>query len=114
MRSTGLVAPLCVEGADNGALFLAWVEQHLTKIRRPGEIIAIDNRSSHKGPGVAAAIEAVGAEVRYLPHYSPDLSPIELAFRKFKKLLRDGAERTRETLATLRNGSRLIHRNGTS
>jgi transposase len=48
----------------------------------------------HKGSGVAAAIEAVGAEMRYLPPYSPDLNPIELAFSKFKRLLRDGAQRT--------------------
>jgi transposase len=98
MRSTGFVAPLCVEGAINGALFQAWVEQHLTKVLRPGDIVVMDNLSSHKGSGVAAAIEAVGAEVRYLPPYSPDLNPIELAFSKFKKLLRDGAERTNEKL----------------
>ena len=58
----------------------------------------MDNLSSHKTPGVVAAIEAAGAEVRYLPPYSPDLNPIELAFSKFKKLLRDGAERTTEKL----------------
>jgi len=58
----------------------------------------MDNLSSHKVKGVAAAIEAVGAEVRYLPPYSPDLNPIELAFSKFKKLLRDGAERTNDKL----------------
>jgi transposase len=98
MRSTGFVAPLCVEGAINGALFQAWVEQHLSKVLRPGDIVVMDNLSSHKGSGVAAAIEAVGAKVRYLPPYSPDLNPIELAFSKFKKLLRDGAERTNEKL----------------
>jgi transposase len=98
MRSTGFVAPLCVEGAINGALFQAWVEQHLSKVLRPGDIVVMDNLSSHKGSAVAAAIIAVGAEVRYLPPYSPDLNPIELAFSKFKKLLRDGAERTNEKL----------------
>lgn len=98
MRSTGFVAPLCVEGAINGALFQAWVEQHLVKVLRPGDIVVMDNLSSHKGAAVVAAIEAVGAEVRYLPPYSPDLNPIELAFSKFKKLLRDGAERTNEKL----------------
>jgi len=98
MRSTGFVAPLCVEGAINGALFQAWVEQHLAKTLRPGDTVVMDNLSSHKGSGVPAAIEAVGAEVRYLPPYSPDLNPIELAFSKFKKLFRYGAQRTTEKL----------------
>ena len=98
MRSTGFVAPLCVEGAINGALFQAWVEQHLVQVLRPGDTVVMDNLSSHKGSGVAASIEAVGAEMRYLPPYSPDLNPIELAFSKFKKLLRDGAQRTTEKL----------------
>jgi transposase len=98
MRSTGFVAPLCVEGAINGQLFQAWVEQHLSKVLRPGDVVVMDNLSSHKGAGVIAAIEAVGATVRYLPPYSPDLNPIELAFSKFKKLLRDGAERTTDKL----------------
>ena len=98
MRSTGFVAPLCVEGAINGTLFLAWVQQHLAPVLRPGDIVVMDNLSSHKGPGVVKAIEAVGAQVRYLPPYSPDLNPIELAFSKFKKLLRDGAQRTTDML----------------
>jgi len=98
MRSTGFVAPLCVEGAINGPLFQAWVEQHLVKVLRPGDVVVMDNLSSHKGTGIIAAIEAVKAKVRYLPPYSPDLNPIELAFSKFKKLLRDGAERTTEKL----------------
>jgi transposase len=98
MRSTGFVAPLCIEDAINGAMFTAWVEQHLVKFLQPGDIVVMDNLSSHKASGVAAAIEAVGAEVRYLPPYSPDLNPIELAFSKFKKLLRDGAQRTTDRL----------------
>jgi transposase len=101
MRSTGFVAPLCVEGAINGQIFRAWVEQHLVKSLRPGDVVVMDNLSSHKTPGVVAAIEAAGATVRYLPSYSPDLNPIELAFSKFKKLLRDGAERTTDKLWTL-------------
>jgi transposase len=98
LRSTGIVAPLCVEGAINGPLFQAWVEQHLVKVLRPGDVVVMDNLSSHKGAGVARAIEAMGATMRYLPPYSPDLNPIELAFSKFKKLLRDGAQRTTEKL----------------
>jgi transposase len=92
IRSTGFVAALCVEGAINGTLFQAWVEQHLVKVLRPGDVVVMENFSSHKGPRVRAAIEAVGALIRYLPPYSPDLNPIELTFAKFKKMLRDGAE----------------------
>lgn len=98
MRSTGFVAPLCVDGPINGQLFAAWVKQHLVNDLRHGDVVVMDNLSSHKAPGVVEAIEAVGAEVRYLPPYSPDMNPIELAFSKFKKLLRDGAERTTEKL----------------
>jgi transposase len=98
MRSTGFVAPLCVEGAINGRVFLAWVEQHLVPTLRPGDVVVLDNLSSHKVKGIAEAIAAVGAELRYLPPYSPDLNPIELAFSKFKKLLRDAARRTAEKL----------------
>jgi transposase len=84
MRAEGFIAPLTVEGAINGALFRAWVEQCLAPALRPGDIIVMDNLSSHKVAGVRAAIEAVGAELRYLPPYSPDLNPIELAFAKLK------------------------------
>jgi transposase len=98
MRATGFVAPLCVDGAINGQIFEAWVKQHLVKTLRAGDVVVMDNLSSHKSRRIAEAIESVGAEVRYLPPYSPDLNPIELAFSKFKKLLRDGAERTTEAL----------------
>lgn len=101
MRSTGFIAPLCVDGPINGQIFKAWVEQHLVRELRPGDIVVMDNLSSHKVAGVVEAIKAVGASVRYLPPYSPDLNPIELAFSKFKKLLRDGAERTTDKLWTL-------------
>lgn len=101
MRSTGFVAPLCVQGAINGRVFSAWVEQHLVPTLRPGDVVVLDNLSSHKVKGIAEAIAAVGAELRYLPPYSPDLNPIELAFSKFKKLLRDGARRTAEKLEAI-------------
>jgi len=101
MRSTGFVAPLCVDGAINGQLFKAWVQQHLVRELKPGDIVVMDNLSSHKVAGVVEAIEATGASVRFLPPYSPDLNPIELAFSKFKKLLRDGAERTTDKLWSL-------------
>ena len=98
LRAEGFVAPLTVEGAINGVLFRAWVEQHLAPVLKPGDIVVMDNLSSHKVAGVRQAIEAAGAELRYLPPYSPDLNPIELAFAKLKKLLRDGAERTVDKL----------------
>ena len=61
---------------------------------RPGDIVVMDNLSSHKGPKVRALIEAAGAELLFLPPYSPDFNPIENAFAKLKALLRKAAERT--------------------
>jgi transposase len=101
LRAEGFVAPLTVDGAINGPIFRAWVEQHLAPTLRPGDIVVMDNLSSHKVAGVRQVIEAAGAELRYLPPYSPDLNPIELAFSKLKKLLRDGKERTVDKLWTL-------------
>lgn len=101
LRASGFIAPLCVDGAINGQVFTAWVKQHLVKELRPGDVVVMDNLSSHKVKGVVKAIESVGAEVRYLPPYSPDLNPIELAFSKFKRLLRDAARRTTEDLIQL-------------
>jgi len=94
LRATGFIAPLTIDGPVNGSLFLAWVEQHLVPVLKPGDIVVMDNLSSHKVRGVREAIEQAKAELRYLPPYSPDLNPIELAFSKLKKLLRDGAKRT--------------------
>ncbi|MCH2212933.1 MAG: transposase [Fuerstiella sp.] len=94
LRSTGFVAPITVDGSINGRVFLAWVEQHLVPTLSQGDIVVMDNLSCHKVSGVSEAITGVGAEVRYLPPYWPDLNPIELAFSKLKKLLRDGAGRT--------------------
>ena len=101
LRNEGFIAPLTVEKPINGPLFLAWVEQHLAPVLKPGDIVVMDNLSSHKVTGIREAIEAAGAELRYLPPYSPDLNPIELACSKFKKLLRDGAERTVDKLWSL-------------
>ena len=98
LRANGFMAPLTIDGPINGPLFLAWVEQHLAPTLSAGDLVIMDNLSSHKVAGVREAIEAAGAELRYLPPYSPDLNPIELAFAKLKKLLRDGAERTVDKL----------------
>lgn len=101
IRASGFIAPLVVEGAINGAIFKAWVEQHLVRELRAGDVVVMDNLSSHKVAGVREAIESTGAKLMYLPSYSPDLNPIELAFSKFKKLLREGAKRTTEKLTEL-------------
>jgi transposase len=94
LRATGLVAPTVIDGAMTGDLFVAYVEQQLVPALRAGDVVVMDNLSSHKRAGVRAAIEAAGAYLVYLPAYSPDLNPIELAFAKLKRLLRSAGERT--------------------
>jgi transposase len=94
LRQDGLVAPLVLDGAINGVAFLAYVEQMLCPTLHPGDIVICDNLASHKVGGVREAIEACGASLLYLPPYSPDLNPIELAFSKLKRLLRTAATRT--------------------
>ena len=98
LRQDGLVAPLVLDGAINGTAFLAYIEQMLCPILHVGDIVICDNLASHKVRGVREAIEARGASLLYLPPYSPDLNPIELAFSKLKRLLRSAAARTVETL----------------
>lgn len=93
LRTRGMTAPVVVDGALNGEVFLAYVRQHLAPTLRPGDIVVMDNLSSHKRVGVRAAIEAVGATLLYLPPYSPDFNPIEQAFAKFKWLLKSAVER---------------------
>jgi transposase len=94
LRSTGMMAPMVLDGPINGAAFQAYVEQVLVPELKPGDIVVMDNLGSHKGPGVRAAVEAAGATLLYLPPYSPDFNPIENAFAKFKATLRKAAERT--------------------
>jgi len=98
LRTTGLTAPMVLDGAMNGAAFKAYVEQVLAPSLDPGDIVIMDNLSSHKVAGVREAIKAVGAFLLYLPPYSPDLNPIELAFSKLKALLRKAAARSVEDL----------------
>lgn len=95
LRSTGLVAPLVVNGAINGAIFRAYVEQQLVNVLRSDDIVVMDNLSSHKVAGVREAIRRVGAEVLYLPPYSPDLNPIEQFFSKVKNEIRKRQPRTK-------------------
>ena len=98
LRADGLTAPLVVDGAINGEIFLAWVRQHLVPTLRSGDIVVMDNLSSHKIAGVREAIESVGATVEYLPPYSPDFNPIENLFSKLKWLIKSAKLRTRDAL----------------
>lgn len=94
LTSAGLVAPWATQGAMNGEWFLAYVEQILVPALRPGMVVVMDNLPCHKVAGVEEAIVAAGCRLEYLPPYSPDLNPIENAFSKLKRGLRDGAART--------------------
>ena len=98
LRTDALVAPCVLDGPINRDAFEAYVEQVLLPALRPGDIAIMDNLSSHKGPAVRRMIEAAGAELLYLPPYSPDLNPIENAFAKLKALLRKAAARTVSSL----------------
>ena len=98
LRRSGITAPCVFDGAINGERFRAYVEQMLAPKLRPDDIVLLDNLSSHKIAGVEDAITAQGAQLIYLPPYSPDLNPIEQAFAKFKAALRKAAQRTREGL----------------
>ena len=94
LRSDGLVAPGVFDGAINGEVFLAYVEQVLAPTLRRDDIVIMDRLSSHKVAGVRQAIESAGACLLYLPPYSPDLNPIEQVFAKLETLLRARALRT--------------------
>jgi len=98
LRCDGLTAPLTIDGAANGELFLAYVEQILVPTLKPGDVVIMDNLRVHKMAGIREAIEAAGARLLFIPPYSPDLNPIELAFSKLKALLRAKAIRTVEAL----------------
>lgn len=102
-KTTSLIAALdvqgircstTVDGAINGDMFVAFCQQVLAATLQPGDLVVMDNLSSHKVTGVRQAIEDTGASVVYLPPYSPDFNPIELAFSKLKQLMRSAAHRT--------------------
>jgi transposase len=92
LRHNQMTAPMVVEGAMNGGMFLAYVEQCLVPTLK--RIVVMDNCRVHLGPGIREAIEKVRATLRYLPKYSPDLNPIEMPYSKFKAFLRKVAART--------------------
>jgi transposase len=94
----GVRCAMTLDGAVNRDAFEAFVGQVLAPSLGPGDVVVMDNLSSHKGPGVRAMIEAAGASLLFLPAYSPDLNPIEMAFSKLKQLLRSAGHRTDEAL----------------
>lgn len=96
----GMAAPFVLSGPINRDAFEAYVEKVLAPELRRGDIVIMDNLSSHKGPRTRALIEAVGARLLFLPPYSPDFNPIENAFAKLKAMLRKAAERTVDGLWT--------------
>jgi transposase len=98
LTSSGIIAPLVVDQPMNRAIFTQYVRQFLAPELKPGDIVIMDNLSSHKGFEVEAAIARRGARLLFLPPYSPDLNPIEMAFAKLKTMLRAAAERTRDDL----------------
>jgi transposase len=98
LREDGLGAPFVCDGAIAGELFLAYVEQILVPTLRSGDIVIMDNLSSHKKPAIRQAIDAAGAQLLFLPPYSPDLNPIEQVFAKLKSILRAKGLRTVDAL----------------
>ena len=94
----GLGPCLAVEGSTTREIFEAYLEGVLAPTLRPSQILVMDNLSAHKGARVKEIVEGRGAELLYLPPYSPDFNPIEEAFSKVKGLLRRAEARTREAL----------------
>jgi transposase len=100
LRHDRITAPLLLQGAMNGQIFRAYVEQMLAPTLKPGDVVIMDNVRVHKVAGVSEAIEARGATVPSFPAYSPDLNPIELAFSKLKARLRASTARSTPRLLT--------------
>jgi transposase len=98
MSLRGMIAPMTIEEPTDADIFLAYLDHCLCPQLRRGDVVVMDNLSAHKVQGVRERIEAAGAEVLYLPPYSPDLNPIEKLFAKLKALLRKAAKRSVETL----------------
>jgi transposase len=96
LRCDRIDAPLVIDGPINGESFVAYVEQVLVPTLKEGDIVVLDNLSSHKSAAVRRLIRAAGARMLFLPPYSPDLNPIERVFAKLKHRMREAAERTVE------------------
>lgn len=108
LRHDRIAAPCVFDGPINGERFLAWVQQALAPTLNPGDVVIMDNLSSHKSPAIRKAIREAGARLFFLPPYSPDLNPIEQVFAKLKTLLRKADERTID--ATWRRIGKLLER----
>ena len=98
LRLDRVEAPWLLDGPMNGEAFLHYIQEVLGPTLQPGDIVVADNLSSHKVDGVREAVAAHGAQIIFLPPYSPDLNPIENFFAKLKALLRKAAERRRRAL----------------
>ena len=94
MSTRGMVAAMTIEAATDREIFLAFLDEVLCPVLQPGDVVVMDNLSSHKVDGVRQRIEACKAELLYLPPYSPDLNPIEKAWSKLKHILRQVKART--------------------
>lgn len=94
----GIVAAMTIEAATDADIFLAYLDHALCPVLRQGDVVVLDNLSSHKVQGVRERIERAGAELLYLPPYSPDLNPIEKVWAKLKQLIRSAKPRTNEAL----------------
>jgi transposase len=101
LRWDGITAPGVFNGPIDAVSFLAYVEQVLVPTLQPGDVVVLDNLVVHKQPEVRAAIEATGAQLRFLPPYSPDFNPIELVFAKLKAFLRAARPRTFDEVTML-------------
>ena len=98
VRADGTMVPLIFEGTLNGELFVKYITECLAPALKPGDTVIMDNLSSHKVAGVLEPIIAAGANVRYLPPYSPDMNPIESMWAKIKAYLRKVKARTKKAL----------------
>jgi len=107
LRCDGIIAPCVFDCPINGVSFLAWVTEFLVPNLRPGDVVVMDNLSSHKAAAVRRAIRATGAKLIFLPPYSPDLNPIEQAFSQLKTLLRK--ENARTVAQTTNSIGKLLH-----
>lgn len=98
MSLNGMIATMTIEEPTDTDIFLAYVEHVLCPVLRPSDVVVMDNLSAHKAPAVREWIEKAGAELLYMPPYSPDMNPIEKAWAKLKQLLREAKARTKQTL----------------
>lgn len=98
LRLSGMTAPMVLDGPMNADAFRAYIDQVLVPTLAPGDVVIMDNLPAHRSATIRDAIEAAGAELRYLPPYSPDFNPIENAFAKLKSILRKAAARTIDDL----------------